>query len=142
MRPLAFLAAITIMHTVHAIPRPDLTVRQDGNDLRNQSHIFHHLDRNQWTANRDRERERKNDAERSGLPFIKRVSERPQRARVARERVVERRFMRNPDYSEDDDGSDDSNSTSSESAASASDTMTTQQPSATATNEPTSMGDA
>ncbi|KAF8444863.1 hypothetical protein L210DRAFT_3531220 [Boletus edulis BED1] len=136
MRTIALLAAITMMHAVHAIPRPDLAVRQDGNDLRNESHIFHHLDRNQRTANRDRERIHSYDAERSGLAVVRRVSERPQRARVA---ARERRFMKSPDYSQ---GGGSGGGSNSQAASSAPDTMPTQptQPPTTAEKESVSMG--
>ncbi|KAF8552188.1 hypothetical protein OG21DRAFT_1511763 [Imleria badia] len=122
MRALALLAAIIMIHTAHAFPRPDLAVRQDGNDLRNESHVFHHFDRNQRTANRDRERIDRNDAERSGVSVVKRVSKK--RAGMARERVVERRFVEGPDYSQ----GGGSGGGGPSSVSSASDTMPTQQP--------------
>ena len=140
MRALALtlLAAITMMHMTHALPHPDLAVRQDGNDLSNESHIFHHLDRNQRTANRDRERLHKDDTEGSGLSVAKRVSDRPQRAGMAMERVADRRFIQSPDYSQSDSGGGPNGSNS---ASSASDTMPTQKPSAKAEKRPTAMGD-
>ena len=103
MRVLAFLAAITMIHRIHAIPRQDLAVRQGVNDLSNEKHIFHHLDRNQRTANQDRERV--GDVE--GSPeadIVKRLVE--EREGAVREGVVERRFIRGPDYSQGGSPSD------------------------------------
>ncbi|KAN0091351.1 hypothetical protein V8E55_004917 [Tylopilus felleus] len=131
MRAFVLLAAITMVHTVHALPRPYLAVHQDGDDLSNQSHIFHHLDRNPLTANRDREHPHRN-AERSGPSVAKRTTERPRRAR---KRNVERRFMRSPDYSQGGRSGGGSNS-----ASSASDTMPTQQPPAQAERQSADMG--
>ena len=141
MRALAILAAITTMHTVHALPspRPDLAALQDGNDLNNESHIFHHLDRNQRTANRDRERLHEDDTEGSGLSIVKRVSDRAQRAGMATERVADRRFMEGPDYSQGGSGGGLANG--SNSASSTSDTMPTQKPPVKADKRPTAMGD-
>lgn len=127
MRAIALLAAIITIHTAHALPRPDLAVRQDGNDLGNESHVFHHLDRNPRTANQHREPIDGNDAKGSGVSVVKRVLERPQRAEVAREREVDRRFMESPDYSQGGGPGGGSSSVSS-----ASDTMPTQQPTAKA----------
>lgn len=87
MRALVLLAAITMMHTVHALPRQDLAVRQD--DLSNDRHVFHHLDRNPRTANRNREHADRGKEE--GTYVDKRLAD-----RVARER----RFMQGPDYSQ------------------------------------------
>ncbi|KAI9571687.1 hypothetical protein HD554DRAFT_1806642 [Boletus coccyginus] len=137
MRALALLAAITMMHTVHAFPRLDLAVRQGQDDLRNESHIFHHLDRNQRTAHRDRERIYKDGAGGSGLSVVKRVSGGPQRAGTAKEREMDRRFMEGPDYSQ---GGSGGGTNASNSASSASDTMPTQQPPAKAEKRPTAMG--
>jgi hypothetical protein len=137
MRAISLLAAVTMMHTAHALPRPDLAVRQDGNDLSNESHIFHHLDRNQRTANRDREHLHKDDTEGSGVSVAKRVSDRPQRVGMATERVVDRRFIQSPDYSQGGSGGGPNGSNS---ASSASDTIPTQKPSAKAEKRPTAMG--
>ncbi|KAG9316839.1 hypothetical protein JVU11DRAFT_2908 [Chiua virens] len=84
MRLLALVAAITIMHTAYALPAssPDLAVRRGVNDLSNDKHIFHHLDRNQRTANRDRNRVH-GDNEGPGLHVVKRLPDRPQRAKLS-----------------------------------------------------------
>ncbi|KAG8214111.1 hypothetical protein J3R82DRAFT_10872 [Butyriboletus roseoflavus] len=127
MRALALLAAIAVMHTTHALPRHDLTVRQGENDLSNDSHVFHHLDRNQRTANRDRNRTHGDSADGSGLYVVKRLPERPPRDggwMMARGR--DRRFMQSPDYSQDGSRG------GSNSASPASNTMPTQQPPAKA----------
>lgn len=113
MRAHALLAAIMMMHTVHALPRPDLAVRQGVNDLSNDRHVFHHLDRNQRTANWDRESVNRDNVEGSpGAYVVKRLADGPQR-----ERLLDRRFMQGPDYSQG----------SSDTVKSASNTTATQQ---------------
>lgn len=121
MRALALLAAIAVIHTTHALPRHDLTVRQGENDLSNDSHVFHHLDRNQRTANRNRNRTHGDSTEGSGLYVVKRLPDRSKR-----EAIVDRRFMEDPDYSQGDSRG------GSNSANPASNTMPTQQPPAKA----------
>ena len=117
MRAIALVAAITMMHTAHASPRPDLAVRQGVNILSNETHMFHHFDRNQRTADRDRERVLQavngNEEGSQGAYIVRRVGEIPEGG--ARVRAVDRRFMRGPDYSEDGGGGgpDDSDSATS-----------------------------
>lgn len=144
MRALALLAAITVMHTALALPRRDLAVRQGEDDLSNDRHVFHHLDRNQRTANRDRERIHRDSAEGSKSYVAKRLPDKPQRAgwrTTAKERVLERRFIQDPDYSQG------GSRVGSNSASPASNTMPAQQPPAKAKAEKpgeaqtTAMGD-
>ncbi|KAH0828052.1 hypothetical protein J3R83DRAFT_3702 [Lanmaoa asiatica] len=85
MRALTLLVAIAMMHATHALPRQDLAVRQGGDDLSNDSHVFHHMDRNQRTANRDRNRTHGDNAEGSGLYFRQEVARRTTASRVADE---------------------------------------------------------
>lgn len=127
------LAAITMIFTAHALPRPDLAASQGADDLRNTSHIFHHFDRNQRTANRDREPMHEHSTDGPGLYAVKGLQDKPQqvgRWSMARERAVDRRFMQDPDYSEVEGSQGGSNSGSP-----ASYTMPTQQPPAKAENQ-------
>lgn len=120
----ALLAAIAMMHTTHALPRQDLTVRQGDNNLSSDSHVFHHLDRNQRTANRNHDHIYGDNGEGSELYVVKRLADESQRSgwrKMEKESVVDRRFIQDPDYSQ---GGSNSASTASNS------TMATQQPAA------------
>ncbi|KAF9227143.1 hypothetical protein BS17DRAFT_775034 [Gyrodon lividus] len=107
--PSLLLAAITtMMYAVHAMPSSDLAARKGVNDLANERHQFHHFDRNQRTANQARDGIHGSDVQGSG-PFVKSVQEERAQHDKGRKttkevKVLEKRFMKNPDYSEGGSG--------------------------------------
>ncbi|KIJ18532.1 hypothetical protein PAXINDRAFT_8780 [Paxillus involutus ATCC 200175] len=93
---LLIVAITTTMYAVHAMPNSNLAARETVNDLTNERHQFHHFDRNQRTANLDRD-----SIQGSGVHFVKRAQEGVgQEVKDWKGKGASKRFVRNPDYSQ------------------------------------------